>query len=109
MKDIGDMLWEYKNEWNKIGCLIMSNGWTDKQRHSICNFSVNSPKGTFFLNSLEIDISKTTENIFKMLDDVVNFVVKENVVQVITDNGQNYKVAGEDANTEEFVLDSMAL
>lgn len=43
-----------------------------------------------------------------MLDDVVNFVVKENVVQVITDNGQNYKVVGEDANTEEFVLDSMA-
>lgn len=42
-----------------------------------------------------------------MLDDVVNVVVKGDVVQVITDNGQNYKVTGKDANTEEFVLDSM--
>jgi hypothetical protein len=38
---------EYKLEWKKTGCSIMSNGWTNKKRH-ICNFLVNSPKGTVF-------------------------------------------------------------
>jgi hypothetical protein len=41
------LLEEYKLEWKKIGCSIMSDGWTDKKRR-ICNFLVNSPKGTVF-------------------------------------------------------------
>ncbi|KAH1086711.1 hypothetical protein GYH30_018283 [Glycine max] len=41
------------------------------------------------------DISKTTDKVLKMLDDVVDFVGEENVVQVITDNAANYKAAGE--------------
>ncbi|MCH81698.1 HAT family dimerization domain containing protein [Trifolium medium] len=88
----------------------MSDGWTDKKRRSICNFLVNSPNGTIFLYSFDTsDISKTTDKVFKMLDDVVNLVGEENVVQVVTDNAANYKAAGEnvDAYTEEFVLDSM--
>jgi hypothetical protein len=43
-----NLLEEYKLEWKKTGCSIMSNGWTDKKRRSICNFLVNSPKGTNF-------------------------------------------------------------
>ena len=63
----------------------MSDGWTDKKRRSICNFLVNSPKGTIFLYSLNtFDISKTIDKVFKMLDDVVKFFGEENVIQVIT-------------------------
>jgi len=43
-----NLLEEYKLEWKKTGCSIMSDGWTDKKRHCICNFLVNSPKGTVF-------------------------------------------------------------
>jgi len=90
------MLQEFRDEWKKTGCSIMSDGWTDKKRHSICNFLVNSPKGIVFLYSLDTsDISKIANKVLKMLDDVVNFVGEENVVQVITDNAANYKVAGE--------------
>ncbi|XP_058726393.1 uncharacterized protein LOC131597734 [Vicia villosa] len=96
VKDIDVMLEDYKKEWKKTGCSIMSDGWTDKKRRSICNFLVNSPKGTIFLYSLDTsDISKTTDKVFKMLDDVVNLVGEENVVQVVTDNAANYKAAGE--------------
>ena len=42
------LLDDYKLEWKKTGCSIMSDGWTDKKRRSICNFLVNSPKGTSF-------------------------------------------------------------
>ena len=90
------MLQEYKNEWKKTGCTIMSDGWTDKKRRSICNFLVNSPKRTVFIYSLDTsDISKTADKVYKMLDDVVELVGEENVVQVGTDNSANFKAAEE--------------
>ncbi|CAM8959963.1 unnamed protein product [Rhodiola kirilowii] len=87
---------DFKEEWKRTGCSIMSDGWTDRKKRSICNFMVNSPKGTVFLYSLDTsDISKTTEKVCKMLDDVVEFVGEENVIQVVTDNAANYKAGGE--------------
>ncbi|CAN1164049.1 hypothetical protein LINPERPRIM_LOCUS32963, partial [Linum perenne] len=77
------------------GCIIMSDGWTDRKRRSICNFLVNSPKGTVFIESLDTShYSKNTQKVFKMLDDVVEKVGEENVIQVITDNASAYKAAG---------------
>ncbi|KAH1213868.1 hypothetical protein GmHk_14G041740 [Glycine max] len=90
------MLQEFRNEWKKTDFSIMSDGWIDKKRRSICNFLVNSPKGIVFLYSWNTsDISKTANKVLKMLDDVVNFVREENVVQVITDNATNYKASRE--------------
>uniref|UniRef100_A0A2N9G2F6 BED-type domain-containing protein n=1 Tax=Fagus sylvatica TaxID=28930 RepID=A0A2N9G2F6_FAGSY len=90
-----DMLEEYKQEWGKMGCSIMSDGWTDKKRRSLCNFLVNSPKGTVFMFSLDTsDISKTADKVFEMLDNVIEMVGEENVVQIVTDNASNYKKAG---------------
>ena len=90
------MLEEYKEEWKRTGCTIMSDGWTDKKRRSICNFLVNSPKGTVFLYSLDTsNISKTADKVFKMLDDVVEYVGEVNIVQVVTDNAANFKAAGD--------------
>ena len=75
------MLQEFRDEWKKTECTIMSDGWTDKKRRLICNFLVNNPKGTIFLYSLDTsDISKTTHKVLKMLDVVVTFVGEENVV-----------------------------
>jgi hypothetical protein len=91
-----DMLEEYKQEWGKMGCSIMSDGWTDKKRRSLCNFLVNSPKGTIFMYSIDTsDIYKTADKVFEMLDNVIEMVGEENVVQIVTDNASNYKKAGE--------------
>ncbi|CAN1787710.1 hypothetical protein LINPERHAP1_LOCUS17765 [Linum perenne] len=77
------------------GCSIMSDGWTDRKRRSICNFLVNSPKGTVFIESLDTShYSKYTQKVFEMLDDVVEKVGEENVIQVISDNASAYKAAG---------------
>ncbi|XP_052200522.1 uncharacterized protein LOC127806938 [Diospyros lotus] len=93
---ITELLEEYKDEWKKTGCSIMSDGWTDKKRRSICNFLVNSPKGTVFLTSIDTsDFSKTADKVCEMLDAIVEKVGEENVVQVVTDNAANYKAAGE--------------
>ncbi|XP_073268810.1 uncharacterized protein [Populus alba] len=91
-----NLLEEYKVEWKKTGCSIMSDGWTDKKRRSICNFLVNSPKGTIFLSSVDTsNISKTADKVFEMLDAIVERIGEENVVQVVTDNAANYKAAGQ--------------
>ncbi|CAN1125323.1 hypothetical protein LINPERPRIM_LOCUS31624 [Linum perenne] len=77
------------------GCNIMSDGWTDRKRRSICNFLVNSPKGTVFIESLDTShYSKNTQKAFEMLDEVVEKVGEENVLQIITDNASTYKAVG---------------
>ena len=56
---------------------------------------MNSPKGTVFLKSINASsISKTAKKVFEMMDSIVEEVGKENVIQVVTDNAANYKVAG---------------
>lgn len=90
------VLEDYKKEWKKYGCTLMSDGWSDRKNRSICNFLVNSPRGTIFLTSIDTsDISKTKEKVFAMLDDFVEKIGEEHVVQVVTDNAANYKAAGE--------------
>jgi len=45
VQKIDIILEEFKKEWKRTSCSIMSDGWTNKKRCSICKFLVNSPKG----------------------------------------------------------------
>ena len=48
-----------------------------------------------FLKSVDdSDFVKTGEKLFELLDAIVEEVGEENVVQVVTDNGSNYVLAG---------------
>ncbi|XP_059660034.1 ATP-dependent RNA helicase DEAH13-like isoform X3 [Cornus florida] len=90
-----NVLKNFREEWVKTGCTIMLDGWSDRKGRSICNFLINSPSGSIFLSSQDTsDISKTTEMVFEMLDEIVEKVGEDNVVQVVTDNASNYKAAG---------------
>ncbi|XP_057760023.1 uncharacterized protein LOC130980349 [Arachis stenosperma] len=85
----------HKEQWKKYGCSIMSDAWTDKRQRSNINFLVNSSAGTMFLKSIDAsDYVKTGEKLFELLDDVVEEIGEHNVVQVVTDNGSNYVLAG---------------
>ncbi|KAK4278737.1 hypothetical protein QN277_016540 [Acacia crassicarpa] len=78
---------KHKVLWKKTGCTVMTDGWTDKRRRSIINFCVHSSMGIVFLKSIDAShITKTTEKIFQMIDEVVVEVGEENVVQVVMDN-----------------------
>ncbi|CAN1204285.1 hypothetical protein LINPERHAP2_LOCUS45937 [Linum perenne] len=94
-KEVDAKLGHFRDEWKSVGCTIMSDGWTDTRRRSICNFLVNSPKGTVFVESIDTSsFSKNAEKVFEMLDNVVEKVGEENVIQIVTDNGVAYKAAG---------------
>ena len=86
---------EHSLEWRKYGCSIMSDGWTDRKQRTLINFLVNSAKGTVFMKSVDASAyMKTGEKIFELLDNFVEKVGEKNVVQIITDNGSNFKKAG---------------
>ncbi|XP_066383741.1 uncharacterized protein [Miscanthus floridulus] len=73
----------------------MSDGWTDTSHRHIINFLANSPAGTFFLGS--VDASSEIANaqmLADLLEQQVDKIGKEYVVQVVTDNGANFKAAG---------------
>ncbi|CAL0318246.1 unnamed protein product [Lupinus luteus] len=90
-----DLMKDHKMQWERFGCSIMSDAWTDRKQRCIINFLVNSAAGTMFIKYVdESDFVKTGDKIFELLDAVVEEVGEENVMQIITDNGSNYVLAG---------------
>ncbi|XP_039144006.1 uncharacterized protein LOC120281171 [Dioscorea cayenensis subsp. rotundata] len=74
----------------------MSDGWTDGRGRSITNFLANSPSGTIFLKSIDTSsISHSCENMFELLDSLVEEIGEDHVVQVLTDSVSAYVLAGE--------------
>ncbi|KAM0036331.1 putative HAT dimerization domain, ribonuclease H-like superfamily [Helianthus debilis subsp. tardiflorus] len=73
----------------------MSDGWTDRKQRTLINFLVNGAKGTVFMDSVDASsYMKTGEKVFELLDKFVERIGEKNVVQIITDNGSNFKSAG---------------
>jgi hypothetical protein len=73
----------------------MSDGWFDKRGRHLINFLINSPKGTYFMGP--VGTSSEIQYQFMLadlLEKKINEIGKDKVVQVITDNGPNYKTAG---------------
>ncbi|XP_028230525.1 uncharacterized protein LOC114410798 [Glycine soja] len=85
----------HREQWVKYGYTITSDAWTDRKQRCIINFLINSQAGTMFLKYVDgSDFVKTGEKLFELLDAIVEEVGEENVVQVVTDNGSNYVLAG---------------
>ena len=79
----------------EYGCTLMSNGWIDMRQCHIINFLANSLVGTFFLES--VDASSEVANaqmLADLLEKQINRIGKEYVMQIVIDNGANFKAAG---------------
>ncbi|KAK9991661.1 hypothetical protein SO802_026646 [Lithocarpus litseifolius] len=89
------LLSDHKESWKKYGCSIMSDGWTSKTNRTLVNFLVNCPSGTMFVKSIDASsFMKTGEKTFELLDAFVEQIVEANVVQVVSNDGSNYVLAG---------------
>ena len=53
MDKVQKCLEKYKSDWEKWGCTLICDGWTDGKGISLTNFLVNSPSGTVFLKSID--------------------------------------------------------
>ncbi|KAG5003386.1 hypothetical protein JHK82_027399 [Glycine max] len=75
----------HEEERIKYGCLIIT----------LINFLVNCSLGTQFVKSVDAsEYMKTSQKIFELLDSFVEEIGEKNVIQVVTDNGSNYVLAG---------------
>ncbi|GJU40932.1 putative transcription factor/ chromatin remodeling BED-type(Zn) family protein [Tanacetum coccineum] len=81
---------KYEEEWESIGCSIMTDAWSNRKRRSIRNLCLNSKLGTIFISAKDCsDKAHTSEHIFEYVDKCIEDVGAENVVQVVTDNASN--------------------
>jgi hypothetical protein len=70
------MLKVQEEEWEKNGCSIMMDAWTDQKRRGIMNLCLHCSVGTSFLESREAsDESHTGHLIFEYVDHFVCLIV----------------------------------
>eukprot|EP00253_Pinus_taeda_P021780 PITA_21780 len=94
-QDINSRLVELKKTWEVSGCIVMSDGWTDRKDRTLLNFLVHCPKGTMFIKSVNASTHiKDVATICELLDGFIREIGVQNVVQVITDNAANYVSSG---------------
>ncbi|GAV86752.1 LOW QUALITY PROTEIN: DUF659 domain-containing protein, partial [Cephalotus follicularis] len=85
-----------RNNWNKKGVIIVSDGWSDSQRRPLINFMAMSDYGdAMFLKLVDYSGTKDMYFIYNLLKEVINEVMHTKVVQVIMDNASNCKGAGQ--------------
>jgi hypothetical protein len=86
---------QHELAWKYYGCTLMSDGWTDRRGHQLINFLVNTPVGTYFLESVDASAEAHDATMLAdLLEQRILQISKEYVVQVVTDNGANYKAVG---------------
>ena len=84
----------YRAIWAKVGCTIMGDGWTDNRQRTLINFLVYRPERISFVKFVDaLDIVKDATNLFKLFDEVIEWVGPLNVVHIVTNNAINYVVA----------------
>jgi N-methylhydantoinase B/oxoprolinase/acetone carboxylase alpha subunit len=67
--------------------------WADTRQYHLINFLTNSPAGTYFLGSIDASSEVASANMLAdLLEKQIDKIGKEHVVQIVTDNGANFKV-----------------
>lgn len=95
VEDAKQLMKAHEAEWVNYGCSLMCDGWEDRKHRTLVNFSVNTPRGSFFLESIDASaVAKTGDMLFEVICKYVEMIGPKNVVQVVTDSASNNKAAG---------------
>jgi hypothetical protein len=83
---------KFKVDWPTYGVTIMSNSWTCPSRMSIINFMVFSNGRMYFHKSVNATgHMQDSRFVYDHIKQVILEIGEENVVQLVTDNGSNFK------------------
>ncbi|CAN1749052.1 hypothetical protein LINPERHAP1_LOCUS3583 [Linum perenne] len=95
VKEVNDEIDRHKSTWIKTGCSIMVEERTSDYGRVLLNFLVQSSHGIVFLKSVDSSsLGRSPDSLYGVLKEVVELVGPENVLQVITNVGEGYSVAG---------------
>ncbi|XP_042458383.1 uncharacterized protein LOC122042370 [Zingiber officinale] len=96
VEEIKTWILSCKKQWSLYGVTLMCDGWTGPTRMSIINFLLYCNRKVIFHKSIDATTDyHDAPYIFRLMDSVVHEIGAEHIVQVITDNGANFKRAGE--------------
>ncbi|WVZ69524.1 hypothetical protein U9M48_018297 [Paspalum notatum var. saurae] len=96
VKEIENEIEKWKKEWDECGVTLMCDSWTGPMRNSVINFLVYSGGTMYFMKSVDAtDKIQDYQYLLKEIKAVVMKLGYHNVVQIVTDNGSNYKKACE--------------
>ena len=94
-KDMKDYDNIQREKWKTYECTIMCDGWIGPMKLSIINFMVYLKGSTIFLKYVGAsNYIKDNKYIYGLLKDVIKKVDKQNVVQIVTENGSTFVKAG---------------
>ncbi|KAK3124751.1 hypothetical protein QOZ80_7BG0592000 [Eleusine coracana subsp. coracana] len=84
----------FKMDWPAHGVTIMCDSWTGPTGMSVINFMIYCNGVMFFHKSVDATGQSQDANyLYKEIEKVIKEVGPEHVMQIITDNGANYKKA----------------
>ncbi|XP_042375861.1 uncharacterized protein LOC121969699 [Zingiber officinale] len=96
VEEIKTWILSCKKQWSLYGVTLMCDGWTGPTRMSIINFLLYCNRKVIFHKSVNATADyHDASYIYHLMDNVVQEIGAEHIVQVITDNGANFKRAGE--------------
>ncbi|KAJ4978989.1 hypothetical protein NE237_009769 [Protea cynaroides] len=95
VEEVKKIVDQYKGTWGRTGCSVLADEWTVEEGKILINFLVYCPEGTMFLKSVDAtEIIRSPGALYELLKEVVEDVGVQNVMQVITDSGEQYIEAG---------------
>ena len=96
MEEIKTWILSCKKQWSLHRVTLICDGCTRPTRMSIINFLLYCNRKVIFHKSIDATTDyHDAPYIFRLMDSVVHEIGAEHIVQVITDNGANFKRAGE--------------
>ena len=95
VKELRNYIKGVKRQWEEYGVTIMCDGWTGPTQLKIINFLISCDGKTVFHESIDASQHTQTAAYLKgKMAKVIADIGTNNVVQIVTDNGANYKAAG---------------
>ncbi|XP_042425838.1 uncharacterized protein LOC122013664 [Zingiber officinale] len=96
VEEIKTWILSCKKQWSLYRVTLMCDGWTGPTRMSIINFLLYCNRKVIFHKSIDATTNyHDALYIYRLMDSIIQEIGAEHIVQVITDNGANFKRAGE--------------
>jgi len=87
MKEVKIYITSIKAKWPQHACTVMCDSWSSWNKKPIIDSIIYFDRNMIYHTSVDtMNISKTADYIFSIVDKVVNEVGEENVVQIVTNN-----------------------
>ena len=94
-KEVQSLEDSYLGAWEKVGCIIMNDGWPDNRHKTLINFMVYCPQGILFVKFVDTsDIVTDANKLFLLFDEIIIWVGPTNLVQMVIDNATNFVAVG---------------